>query len=64
MPNFIRLNKKQKLEVILRGVNIENEELLQTNITLTKAVQNFILSTKRFTAMENEKGWQNKFVSY
>ena len=54
VPNFIRLNKKQKLEVILRGVNIENEELLQTNITLTKAVQNFILSTKRFTAMENE----------
>ena len=54
VPNFIRLNKKQKLEVILRGVNIENEEILQTNITLTKAVQHFILSTKRFTAMENE----------
>ena len=54
VPNFIRLNKKQKLEVILRGVNPENDELLSTNKTLTKEVQNFILSTKRFTAMEIE----------
>ena len=54
VPNFIRLNKKQKLEVILRGVDPENDEFLSTNKTLTKEVQNFILSTKRFTAMEIE----------
>ena len=54
VPYFKRLNKKQKLELILRGVNIENQELLSTNITLTKEVQQYILSTKRFTAMENE----------
>ena len=44
----------QKLEIILRGVNINNEKILSTNITLTKEVQNFILSTKRFTAMEDD----------
>ena len=54
VPYFKRLNKKQKLEIILRGVNINNEEILSTNITLTKEVQNFILSTKRFTAMEDD----------
>ena len=51
VPNFKRLNKKQKLDIILAGVNPENYELLSTNITLSKEVQNFILSTKRFTAM-------------
>ena len=51
VPNFKRLNKKQKIDIILAGVNPENYELLSTNITLSKEVQNFILSTKRFTAM-------------
>ena len=54
VPYFKRLNKKQKLEIILRGVNIDNDEILSTNITLTKEVQHFILSTNRFTAMEND----------
>ena len=48
IPNFPRLNKKQKLDIILRGVDIENPEILSTNITLTKAVQKFIISSKRF----------------
>ena len=48
VPNFKRFNKKKKLELILKGVNIDNEEFISTNTTLTKAVQNFILSTKRF----------------
>ena len=48
VPNFNRLNKKKKLDLILNGVNIDNEEFISTNTTLTKAVQNFILSTKRF----------------
>ena len=53
VPNYNRLNKKKKLDLILNGVNIDNEEYLSTNTTLTKAVQNFILSTKRFTVIED-----------
>ena len=48
VPSFNRFNKKKKLDLILNGVNIDNEEIISTNTTLTKAVQNFILSTKRF----------------
>ena len=48
IPNFPRLNKKQKLDIILRGVDIDNPEILSTNITLTKSVQNYIISSKRF----------------
>ena len=51
VPKFQRLNKKQKLEIILRGVTIEHDDFLSTNIILTKAVQNYILLTKRFTAL-------------
>ena len=51
VPNFPRLNKKQKLELILRGVNISNEEFYSTNNTLTKAVQDFIISTNRFSSI-------------
>ena len=53
IPNFPNLNRKRKLDIILNGVNIDNEEFTKTNTTLTKAVQNFILSTKRFTTIEN-----------
>ena len=49
VPNFSRLNKKNKLELILKGVNIDDDEFLQTNTILTKSVQNFILQTKRFS---------------
>ena len=53
IPKFTRLNKKQKLEIILRGINIDDDEYISLNTTLTKAVQNYILSTKRFAVMEN-----------
>ena len=52
VPNFSRLNKKNKLELILRGVNIDNDDFLQTNTILTKSVQNFILQTKRFSSID------------
>ena len=42
------------MDLILKGVNIDNSEFFQTNVTLTLAVQNVILLTKRFTAMEND----------
>ena len=48
VPFFKTLNKSKKLDLILRGVNLEKEEFISTNITITKAVQNYILSTKRF----------------
>jgi hypothetical protein len=54
VPSFPNLNKKQKLEIILRGIDIDNPELTHLNKTLTKAVQNFILSTKRFTIIDDE----------
>ena len=49
IPKFPNLNKKQKLEIILRGIDIENPEYLQTNITLTIGVQKYIFNTKRFS---------------
>ena len=49
IPNFKNLNKKQKLEIILRGVNIENPDYFKTNVTLTIGVQKFIFNTKRFS---------------
>ena len=42
-----------KYMVYYQYINIDNEEYLSTNTTLTKAVQNFILSTKRFTVIED-----------
>lgn len=53
VPNFKRITKKKKLDLILNGVNIDNEEYASTNTTLMKAVQNFILSTKRFDIIED-----------
>jgi hypothetical protein len=50
IPNFTNFTKQKKLEIILRGVNIDNDDFLSTNISLTIAVQNFILLTKRFSA--------------
>ena len=49
IPNFITFTKKKKLEIILSGINPENEELISTNTTLTIAVQNFIIHTNRFS---------------
>ena len=40
--------------LILRGVNIDDEVFLKTNTTLTKAVQNFIIKTNRFSEIENK----------
>ena len=48
VPNFHRLSKKKKLDLIIRGINIEDEDFLTLNTLLTKYVQNFIISTKRF----------------
>ena len=52
IPNFPRLNRKQKLKIIIKVIDIDNEDLVSTNITITKAVQRFLISSKRFTLME------------
>ena len=49
IPNFPNFSKQKKLDIILRGIHIENPDLLPLNTTLTIAVQNFITKTKRFS---------------
>ena len=49
IPRFKNLSKQKKLDIILRGIDIENDDFIQLNTTLTVAVQNFILQTNRFT---------------
>ena len=44
----LNLSKKMKLEIILQGINTDNKDFYNTNVSLTIAVQNFILQTKRF----------------
>ena len=48
IPKFSSFNKSQKLDIILRGFEIENLEFTGLNTTLTIAVQKFIMQTKRF----------------
>ena len=48
VPFFPKLTKKEKLEMILKGVYINDDTFLTTNTIIIKATQNFILSTKRF----------------
>jgi hypothetical protein len=49
MPNFPNFPKYKKLDIILRGIHIENPDLLLLNTILTIAVQNFTLQTKRLS---------------
>ena len=49
IPNFKTFNKQKKLEIILRGINIENDYFISTNTSLTIIVQNFITHTNRFS---------------
>ena len=48
IPNFKNFNKKQKLNILLTGINTDDPEIFHLNKTLTIAVQNFIIETKRF----------------
>ena len=49
IPHFPNYSKQKKLDIILNGVNINNDDFISTNVSLTIAVQNFILQTKRFS---------------
>ena len=48
IPKFKNMNKTQKLNIILFGLNFENDEFSHLNTIITKAVQKFIIQTKRF----------------
>ena len=52
VPFFQNLNKREKLELILNGVYIDNTEFLSTNTIIMKATQAFILNTKRFEKLQ------------
>ena len=52
VPNFLRLSKQKQLEIILKGVFIDNADYFSTNVSLTLAVQNFIFHSKRFSGEE------------
>ena len=52
VPFFKNSNKKKKLEIILKGVNFDNDDFLKTNTILMKSVQNFILKTNRFSHVD------------
>ena len=49
IPNFKKLTKQKKLDIILRGLDIENNDFIQLNTKITITVQNFILHTNRFS---------------
>ena len=49
IPKFRKFSKQKQLETILTGINLDNEDFLRTNTTLTIAVQNFIMHTNRFS---------------
>ena len=40
IPRFKTFTKCKKLDIILKGIDIENNDLIRTNTTLTIAVQN------------------------
>ena len=48
IPTFKNLNNKQKLNIIISGIDTDDPVFFYLNKTLTIAVQNFILQTKRF----------------
>ena len=43
-----------EMEILLKGIKPDDDKFTQLNTTLTKAVQNFIVSTKRFASIENQ----------
>ena len=48
IPNFSFFGKKQQLFILLNGVNTNNNIYDCRNVPIMFAMQNYILSTKRF----------------
>ena len=47
-PNFSRLKRNSKVELLLNGINVNDPDYNHLNTILTNAVQTFIIQTKRF----------------
>ena len=45
------------LDLILRGIHLDDPDFLSLNVTLTKSVQNFILNTNRFDSIETNQSF-------
>ena len=48
ITNFNTLTRKKKLDILLYGFNIDNNDFLYTNYKLSLAFQKFLLNSKRF----------------
>ena len=48
VPNFQKLNQKMQIEILLTGINLENEEPDPRNLGIALAVQRYIIQTERF----------------
>ena len=49
IPNFLNLVNQKKIEILITGLKTDNPEFNNTNTSISIAVQNFILKTKRFS---------------
>ena len=49
LPKFKNLSNAKKFEIFLFGFNLDSKEYDCRNISLTFAVQKYVLSTKRFS---------------
>ena len=49
IPKFTTFTKSKKLDIILNGFEINNDDFIPLNTTLTLAVQKFISNSKRFS---------------
>ena len=45
------------LDLILRGIHLDDPDFLSLNVTLTKSVQNVILNTYRFDSIETNQSF-------
>ena len=48
IPNFKSLGKSSKFKILVMGIDTDDPDLNRTNISISIAVQNFILKSKRF----------------
>ena len=48
IPTFSRLSKSDKFNILLYGLKTDNSDYDYLNMKITIALQNFIITTKRF----------------
>ena len=48
VPNFRKLTQKRQIEILLSGINLDNEEPDSRNLGIAFAVQRYIIQTERF----------------